>query len=81
MSDESRVDLLDCPVVRLPTSLAFARSNATSGLDVVGSMSTNADARSRFDKFWLWQIGGGMERVASCGSKLIKTHLECVSDD
>lgn len=33
-SEASRVDLLDCPVVRQPTSLPFARSNPTSALDV-----------------------------------------------
>jgi hypothetical protein len=51
ISDESRVDLLDCPVVRQPTSLAFARSSATSGLDVwavVESIWANANVGSRF---------------------------------
>ena len=72
ISDESRVDLLDCPVVRDPMSLAFARSNATSGLDVlavVGSMWATAGVESKLDECWLEQIGG-LEAVTSCGSKI-----------
>jgi hypothetical protein len=51
ISEESRVDLLDWPVVRQPTSLAFARSSATSGLDVwavVESILANANVGSEF---------------------------------
>jgi hypothetical protein len=69
------VDLLDWPVVRQPTSLAFARSSPTSGLEaVIGSIFANADVGTEVVK---WQI---VRRVnsASCGAELIETfHNAC----
>ena len=80
ISDESRVDLFDCPVVRLPTSLAFARSNATSGLGVlvvVRFILVRRRISPKFDEFWLEQIEG-MEDVTTCSSRWIKTQSKRV---
>jgi hypothetical protein len=66
------VDLLDWPVVRQPTSLAFARSSPTSGLEaVVRSISANVDVGTEFGQTVI--MADCSQGEASCGAKLIET--------